>query len=92
MKKHLTENDYHLGIFITEAKHAYALEKFGDHLGGQKFYGKVKGFEAIHFYLVEKYRWTLSYARSLPYKDMRLLLIEEMKDWKLPEEFRAQAL
>lgn len=62
---------------------------FGDELAQRQGYRKHRGLEAIYFYLVEKYRWLPSQARSLSDEDLMFLLEEEMADWTPPGELVA---
>ncbi len=73
---------------IIEAKHYAHLEPFGDELAKRRGYKGLKGLEAIHFFLVEKYHWLPATVRSLNPNDLLFLLTEEMRGWTLPEELR----
>jgi lipopolysaccharide biosynthesis glycosyltransferase len=64
----------------------YNLIVFGDELAKRQKYKEHKGVDALHFYLIEKYHWSLSYVRSLKLEDISFLLREEMRGWTLPKE------
>jgi len=60
---------------MLEDKHGWNVES-----------GREKGREALVIFLVQKYRWTVEYCRSLNDADLRLALADELKDWKKPKE------
>jgi hypothetical protein len=72
----------------ANAELAFHLRVFGDHVAQREGYKVHQGFEALHFYIVEKYKWLPSVAKSLSNEDLRFLLEEEMSDWVLPGEAR----
>ncbi len=73
---------------LLEAQLNSTLIAFGDDLAKRNNYKKLTGLEAIHFYLIEKYHWQISYVKSLSYNDLQFVLTEEMYGWTLPEELR----
>jgi len=85
----MNENEREYGIqreycrLQGEAK--YQLILFGDHIAAREGYKIHQGLTAIHFYLVEKYRWLPNVVRSFCDADLELLLAEEMSGWNAPE-------
>ena len=73
-------------LYLNQGELDYSLIVFGDELAKRQNYKELEGLDAIHFYLIEKYNWTLSYVRSLKLEDINFLLREEMRSWTLPEE------
>jgi len=73
-------------LYLNQGELDYSLIVFGDELAKRQNYKELEGLDAIHFYLIEKYNWTLSYVRSLKLEDISFLLREEMRSWTLPEE------
>lgn len=73
-------------LYLNQGELNYSLIVFGDELAKRQNYKELEGLDAIHFYLIEKYNWTLSYVRSLKLEDINFLLREEMRSWTLPEE------
>ena len=80
--------DYKLlkNVYKAKCKMNFALAVFGDTLAQRQNYKVHKGLDAIHYYLVERYRWKLSDVQSLSYKELNFLLKEEMHGWELPED------
>lgn len=70
----------------SEGEYRYHLIRFGDHIAEREAYKKHKGLDAVHFYLVEKYRWLPSQVKSLNDADLKFLLAEEMQSWTLPKD------
>jgi len=73
-------------LYLNQGELDYHLIVFGDEIAKRNGYKEHKGLDALHFYLIEKYHWTLSYVRSLKLEDIRFLLLEEMRAWTLPKE------
>lgn len=73
-------------LYLDQGELDYDLIVFGDELAKRQNYKVFDGLDAIHFYLIEKYHWTLSYVRSLKLEDISFLLREEMQAWTLPKE------
>ena len=73
-------------MYLNQGELDYDLIVFGDALAKRQNYKVLDGLDAIHFYLIEKYHWTLSYVRSLKLEDISFLLREEMQAWTLPKE------
>ena len=71
-----------------EGKSIYLLECYGDHVAEREGYKKHEGIDALHFYLIQKYHWLPSQARSLSHNDLEFVLLEEKQAWTLPEEYR----
>jgi len=83
------KKDYYKSVrdsFLLQGELDFALVVFGDEIAKRNDYKEQKGIDALHFYLIEKYHWTLSYVRSLKLDDISFLLREEMQSWTLPEE------
>lgn len=70
----------------TNGKLAYSLDIFGDHIATREKYKSLDGMAAIHFYIVNKYRWPPSIVRTMSDEDLRFLLSEEMVGWTAPPE------
>jgi hypothetical protein len=66
----------------------YYLELFGNFLAEREGYKQLDGMDAIHFYLVQKFRWMPKDVRAMNYDDISLLLSQEMADWTAPVESR----
>ncbi|MCU7836506.1 MAG: hypothetical protein KZQ83_14815 [gamma proteobacterium symbiont of Taylorina sp.] len=49
---------------------------------------KNKGIDAIHFYIVHKFKWLPSVVKSMTHDDLGFVLSETMSGWTLPEEAR----
>jgi hypothetical protein len=64
----------------------YSIDCFGDYLAKREKYKKLNGIEAVHYYLVQKYKWMPSQVRAINFEDLYFLLAEEMANWSLPEE------
>jgi hypothetical protein len=71
---------------IIEAEENFQLVVFGDELARRNGYKVHRGLDAVKFYLLGKYHWTLAYVNSLALQDIRFLLLEEMHNWTLPEK------
>lgn len=71
---------------IADAELAYTIEVFGDDLAKTQGYQGLQGFEAIHYYLIQKHSYTLSDVLALSAEQMRLLLTAELAGWRLPTE------
>jgi hypothetical protein len=50
------------------------IEKIGDHLAKQEGYANLRGINAVHRYLIDKYGWQPEEVRKLSPDDMQLLL------------------
>jgi hypothetical protein len=50
------------------------FEKIGDHMAIKEGYVGLKGMEAVHRYLVDKYGWQPEQVRKLSNEDLHLLL------------------
>lgn len=73
------ENRKRLQLALGEQ--AYHLELFGDYLAKKNKYKVHDGFDAVHFYLVQKHHWKLSDVRAMTADDLRFVLEEEMAGW-----------
>lgn len=72
----------------AKGQNAYSLHVFGDELAKRMGYKHHKGLNAVHFYLVEKYRWLPSVVIAMSSEHVWFLLEEEMDSWTLPPEAR----
>lgn len=63
---------------------AYHLRLFGDTLAKREKYKHHKDIEAVHFYLIEKYRWLPSVVKAISNEDLLFVLAEEMHGWTIP--------
>lgn len=50
------------------------FEKIGDHIAANLGYMGLRGMEAVHRYLIDKYGWEPEHVRRLSEEDLRLLL------------------
>lgn len=64
----------------------YSLEVFGDYIAKREGYHDIGGFEAIHFYLIHKFRWMPHQVRAMSFEDLRFVLHEELATWSLPKD------
>jgi hypothetical protein len=69
-----------------EAKLNYVLLLFGNELAKRQKYKNYDGLDAIHFYLINKYKWIPSQVKSLDKEEIRFLLQDEMEGWTIPPE------
>jgi hypothetical protein len=67
---------------------AYLLEVFGDTVAEREGYKNLQGMEAIHFYLIHKFNWLPRDVMSMSAEHIRLVLHQEMSDWKSPADAR----
>ena len=67
------------------------LDVFGDTLAKREGYKSLQGMDAIHFYLVHKFRWLPREVRSMSAEDIRFVLTEEMDGWSAPKAARIAA-
>ena len=72
----------------VEGAGAFHLDCFGDYLAKREKYKSHEGIAAVHFYLVQKYRWLPAQVRALNWDDLHFLLQEEMQGWTVPKEAR----
>ncbi len=69
----------------------FALICFGDELAEREGYAQHDGIDAIHFYIVERYRWLPKDVRAMSDDDLQFLMREAMQEWTLPEDARGMA-
>jgi hypothetical protein len=50
------------------------FEKIGDHMAAKEGYVGLRGMEAVHRYLIDKYGWQPEAVRRLSTEDLHLLL------------------
>ncbi|MGV1097818.1 hypothetical protein ACUUL3_00210 [Thiovibrio sp. JS02] len=84
-----TMKDYYKADYdlcVTTGKLKYSLNRFGDHIAKREKYKELKGIDAVHFYLIQKYHWLPSQVRSMSDDDLRFVLTEEMQGWTLPKD------
>jgi hypothetical protein len=65
---------------------AYLLDVFGDTIAQRENYKSINGIDAIHFYIVHKFKWLPSVVKSMSAEDLRFVLSEEMSNWTAPKE------
>lgn len=65
-------------LLLSQAGQAFLIEKFGDQIAKREGYKTHKGFDAVYYFLVQKYRWLPSQVRSLNWDDLYFLMTEEM--------------
>ena len=76
------------GLYKTHGDLAYLLAVFGDHLAKREKYKGLRDMDAVHYYIITKFKWLPRDVRSMSYDDLRLVLTEEMEGWVAPEEAR----
>ena len=83
-----TKEGYKISLMLheTEAKLAYTLDVFGDEIAKRQGYKELSGMDAIHFYIIHKFKWLPSQVKSMSTDDLRFLLTEEIVSWILPKE------
>ena len=72
----------------VEAQLAVQLEIFGDYLAEREGYRQIHSLDAIHFYIIHKFKWIPSQVRAMTFEDLRFILTEEMSGWTVPKELR----
>jgi hypothetical protein len=50
------------------------FEKIGDHMAEKEGYVGLKGMQAVHRYLIDKYGWKPDQVRQLSTDDLQILL------------------
>lgn len=75
-------------LCAAKGKQEYHLIRFGDHLAKREGYKEHKGFEALHYYLVQKHHWLPAQVKALNVDDLAFLFAEEMSGWTVPKEAR----
>ncbi len=74
-------------LLQAEADLALLLHAFGDSLSDRDgFPSGLMGIEAVHFLLIQKYKWLPRDVKSMSSEDMRLALEDEMENWTPPSE------
>jgi uncharacterized protein with PhoU and TrkA domain len=75
-------------VYTAEGDIAYHIALFGDELANREGYKVHRRMDAVHFYLVQKYKWTPSVVKAMNVDDINFLLSEEMAGWKIPPSAR----
>lgn len=65
---------------------AYLLDVYGDTIAEREGYKELNGIEAVHFYIVHKFKWLPSIVKSMSPEDLRFVLSEEMSGWTVPKD------
>ncbi len=73
-------------MYEAESGLSYLLDVFGDELAKREGYKEVNGLEAVHFYIIHKFKWLPSVVKSMTNEDLRFILSEEMSGWTAPKE------
>lgn len=83
-----TKEQYRIAkrLHETEGDLAYLLDVFGDHLAQREGYKAVSGMDAVHFYLVHKFKWQPAQVRTMSAADLQFALLEEMHSWTAPKD------
>jgi hypothetical protein len=76
------------GLHRAEGDVMYSIDCFGDYLAKREGYKNLDGIDAVHYYLIQKYKWFPSQVRALNVEDLEFLLKEEMHGWTFPAEAR----
>ncbi|MFA5806402.1 MAG: hypothetical protein WC879_17360 [Melioribacteraceae bacterium] len=84
LKKNSKDYQLLMETITGSAKIEYQINVFGDVLAERMKYKVHSGLDAIHYYLIEKYHWQLSYVRSLKIEELDFLLAEERDHWQMP--------
>jgi hypothetical protein len=50
------------------------FERIGDHMAEKEGYIGLRGMQAVHRYLIDKYGWQPEEVRKLSHEDLHLLL------------------
>jgi hypothetical protein len=77
----------HEQLLTAQAKLDATLIAYSEELAKQQGVRQASDFDAIHLHLIEKHHWTLPHVRSLSAADLRLLLSQELKGWKIPSDW-----
>jgi len=72
----------------AEGNLAFLLDVFGDTIAKREGYKSVDGIEAVHLYVIHKFRWLPRDVRAMSGEDLRFVLSEEMHGWTLPKDAR----
>ena len=75
-------------LYEAEGNLTYSLDVFGDEIAKREKYKDLDGIEAIHFYLIHKFKWLPSQVKSMSAEDLRFVLTEEMSGWTMPKNAR----
>ena len=73
-------------LYQAEGQRVYCLAVYGDCLAKEMRYKEHTDMDAIHYYLVDKYKWTLAQVKSMSYEDILFVLAEKMSGWVLPKD------
>ena len=68
--------------YISDGHIKYHIARLGDEIAKEKGYKDLKGLEAIHRYLIDKYKWLPYQVRSLTIDELQLLLDGEFEKYK----------
>jgi len=71
--------------YDSKSKIYHVLELFGDEIASREKYKELAGMNAIHFYLIQKYRWLPSQVKSMSRDDILLVLSQEISGWSPPK-------
>jgi hypothetical protein len=74
-------NDVRRQLHLSTAELNYGLDRFGDKLAKDRGYKNLDGIEAIWLYLIQTYKWTPAYVKSMNPEDIRFVLSQEMEDF-----------
>ena len=75
-------------LYEVQGQLAYSLDVFGDEIAKREKYKDLDGIEAIHFYIIHKFKWLPSYVKSMSSEELRFVLTEEMSGWTMPKNAR----
>ncbi len=88
MEKENEKDDYNLlhSFSMVEASLHYTISVFGNELARREGYKVHSGLGAVHYYLCVKFGWLPERVRSMSWRDLHFLLIEDMHGWTIPKE------
>ena len=72
----------------AEGNLTYFLDVFGDTIAEREGYKSVHGIDAVHLYVIHKFKWLPRDVRSMSPEDLRFVLSEEMHGWTAPVDAR----
>lgn len=64
-------------LALEHGERDYLLSLFGDRLAKARGYQGLDGFDAIHYYLVQKHHWLPAQVRAMTTEDLAFALHEE---------------
>ena len=78
-----------LHIRLCDSISSWELDVYGEMLKESKNLKVKTGRDAIALYLVNKHGWQLDHCRTITDSDLKILLADELKAWKMPKEIHS---